>query len=488
MTLEHLLPLLTADPALGARLTALAPGAAQTIDAVPAAARPALAAAAIVSRPTASALIVAARGERADRFAAALASYLPADRQPLLWPSPEALPFEQLPFDLEVATNRVAILDRLRAARRGAAVGPVVVATASGLVHLIFDPAELERETRVVRVGERLDIDDLLHWALRVGYRNVPLVQEPGEFARRGGIVDLFPPDLAEPVRLDLFGDDVETIRAFDPGTQRSVGRLHDVRLLPPSELPLWRLPEAAATLHDLPTAGLRPEVAAEWRHMLEQMDANATPASVDLFAPYLLRRPATLVDYFAPGDLVVVDEPAAVALAATQLAAQATELEAAFVANGELPPGLRSPIAAWSAVSTALDCLGSLQFAAAGDLAASGDDAPIVDAPNYAGRLADIVADVRDRLDAGWRISIATDQVDRLTEIFESRDIFPRREKRRAGAAPASPLTPGVLEIRDVDIDGGWALPSARLLALSDLELFGFRKQARRLGRRPGA
>ncbi|HEX5500772.1 MAG TPA: CarD family transcriptional regulator, partial [Thermomicrobiales bacterium] len=358
----------------------------------------------------------------------------------------------------------------------------------SGVVHLILAAEELERETRIVRVGERLDIDDLLRWALRVGYRSVPLVQEPGEIARRGGIIDLFPPDFALPVRLDLFGDEVETIRSFDPGTQRSTDRLRDVRLLPPAALPLWRLSEAAAALHGLPIADLRPEVAAEWRRMLDQMEANATPASVDLFAPYLLRRPATLVDYFAPGDLVVIDEPDAVALAATQLTSQASELEAAFVANGELPPGLRSPIAAWPEVAATLDRLGSLRFGAAGDLALSEQAAPIADAPNYAGRLADAVDDVRARLGDGWRISIATDQVDRLTEIFESNDVFPHREKRRGGGAPAPPLAPGVLEIRDAEIDGGWSLPGEKLLVLSDLELFGFRKQARRLGRRPGA
>jgi transcription-repair coupling factor (superfamily II helicase) len=488
MTLEHLLPLLAADPALAGVVGSLAPGAVRAIDALPGAARPAVAAAAIASRPASPALVVVSRGERADRFAAALGAYLPDNRQPMLWPSPEALPFEQLPFDLEVATRRVAILDRLRAARRDGGPAPVVVATASGLVHLVFDPAELEEEIRVVRVGARLDIDDVLHWATRVGYRSVPLVQEPGDVARRGGIVDLFPPAFEAPVRIDLFGDEVETIRSFDPASQRSVDRLREVRLLPPAELPLWRLPDAAATLRRLDIDALRPEVAAEWRHMLDQMDANATPASVDLFAPYLLRRPATLVDYFAPGDLVVIDEPAAVDLAASQLAAQAVELEAAFVANGELPAGLESPIEEWTAVDSALSRLGSLRFGAS-DSAAGSERLPIEDAPNYAGRLADVVDDIKDRLAAGWRISIATDQVDRLTEIFESRDVFPRREKRRERAASqATPLEPGVLEIRDVDIDGGWSLPSAKLLALSDLELFGFRKQARRLGRRPGA
>jgi hypothetical protein len=76
-------------------------------------------------------------------------------------------------------------------------------------------------------------------------------------------------------------------------------------------------------------------EVADEWERMLDRMAAGATPASVDLFAPYLLAEPCTLSDYFAPGDLLVVDEPSAVRLAAAQLAAQAAELEAGSSPTG---------------------------------------------------------------------------------------------------------------------------------------------------------
>ena len=485
MTLSHLLPLLHEDAAVATALDRLAGGTAVAVADLPAAARPALAAAAAAPRRSA-ALVITARAERAEALCAALAAYLPPDRQPVAWPAPDALPYEQMPFDLATATRRVALLDRLRRARDGEEDGPVVVASVHGLTQLVVDPAELAARTRVLRVGERLDVRGLLDWAVDLGYEVAPLVQEPGTIARRGGILDLFPPGAEYPVRVDLFGDEIDSIRTFDPGTQRSTGRLPAVTLLPPAELPLWRLREAAPSLAALDRRALREEVADEWERMLDRMAAGATPASVDLFAPYLLAEPCTLADYFAPGDLLVVDEPSAVRLAAAQLAAQAAELEAGFVANGELPPGLRCPIAEWAEIERRLAPLVRLDLGIERD----GNDVvalnTIVEAPTYAGRVAGAVDDTAARLTDGWRVVVATDQVDRMTEVFEERDVFPRKDKRR-GADQAVPalLPPGTLEIRASDVDGGWALPAAKLVLLSDLELFGFRKQTRRGVRR---
>ncbi|MCC6312425.1 MAG: transcription-repair coupling factor [Thermomicrobiales bacterium] len=490
MSLRHLLPLLTEHPPLAAAFAALArPGEPARLADRPAAARPAVIAAAIAhhDRPT---LIVTARADRADALAAALGEYLPDERQPLLWPASEALPYEQLPFDLELSTRRVALLHALQPWLHGKGAGapPVVVAPVHGLVQLLTPPADLAAHTRTIRPGQRLDGAGLLDWAIAHGYQTAPLVQEPGTVARRGGIIDLFAPGAVLPVRIDLFGDEVETIRHFDPSTQRSVERLRETVLLPPSELPLWRLPEIAAPLADLDAEPLRAEVAAEWDRMLDQITAGVTPDSLDLFAPYLVERPAVLSDYFGSDALVAIDEPGAVALAAKQLGQQADELYAGFVENGELPRGLRSPIAAWPQVATALRTRSTLELGAASDTATAIDLGDMTEPPHFLGRLTEFVDEAAARLSDGWRVVVATDQVERLTDLFEERDIFPRKEKRRAAAASALPPEPGALEIRSSDANGGWLLPDAKLALFSDLEIFGFRKQSRRPGRRvPG-
>jgi transcription-repair coupling factor (superfamily II helicase) len=98
---------------------------------------------------------------------------------------------------------------------------------------------------------------------------------------------------------------------------------------------------------------------------------------------------------------------------------------------------------------------------------------------------LADLVEAVRQRLDEGWSVSIATDQVERLTELFEERDVFPRRDRRRDANAVSLPLPAGALEIRASDLDSGWAALDVKLLLLADFEIFGFSKQTRRAHRR---
>ena len=483
MSLSHLLPDLVESPSLSAILAGVAKRESVELPDVPPAGR-AVVAAAVAARAPGPLLVVTPRADRADRMAAAIATYLPPGHDLALWPAPDALPFEQLPFDLGVATERVRVLDRLANADADDRRPPVVVTSVSGLSHLVMPPAALRVHARRITVGSRVDVESLLHWAVAHGYLSVPLVQAPGELAHRGGIVDLFAPGSDLPVRVDLFGDEVETIRTFDPSTQRSTARLREIRLLPPSELPIWNLASAAERLRLLPVDELRPEVAAEWQRMLDQMDAGIVPASIDLFAPYLLDRDATLVDYLGDRATVIVDDPSAVSLAAGQLAAQAAELEQAFVANAELPPGLASPIAMWERVSEQLGQFPGVTF----DGSQSAGSAGVEDAPNFAGRLGDVVEHVRDRLADNWRVAIATDQVDRLTEIFEDHDVFPRRDKRRGvDSVTALPLPPGTLEIRASDLDGGWAVPDVRTLVLSDLEVFGFRKQVRRAHRRPG-
>ena len=486
MTLSHIVPLLNKDAAVTRVVESLTrPGSVITVADLLTAARPALMAAAITPRRSAT-LIVTTRADRADALCSSLAEYLPSDRRPVVWPGPEALPYEQLPLDLAASTRRVSLLDRLRRSHDRSNDAPVVIVSVHGLTQLVLGPAELREHTRVLRLGDRLDSHDLMRWTTDSGYDMAPLVQEPGTIARRGGIIDIFPAGAEYPVRIDLFGDEIDSMRSFDPSSQRSIGRLTALTLLPPVEIPLWRLREAAPMLAALDQTTLRPEVTAEWRRMLDQMAAGATPSAVDLFAPYLLDAPHTLADYVTADDLLIVDEPAAVRVVAEQLTAQAVELESAFVTNGELPSGLRCPIADWPTVLARLAPLPRLALGLDPDTEGCVSIASLTESPNYAGRLGNVVDDVGARLAAGWRVLIATDQVERLTELFEERDIFPRRDKRRdAAASPPPPLPPATLEIRASDLAAGWSLSSPKLLVLSDLELFGFRKQTTRGARR---
>src|SRR5829696_3231123 len=200
MAFPHLIDHLLDDPGVEDAVAALERQSIVIPD-LPVTARAALAAAAI-SRQSGSVLVAASRGDRAETLASAIAEYVPA-RSVALWPAPEALPDEQLPFDLETATERAALLDQLSRAAPSDP-GPILVTPAHGLMQIIMPPDLLRASIRMLRVGDRLSQDELLRWVTDHGYEATPLVLEPGQIARRGGILDLFPPGTEFPVRVDF--------------------------------------------------------------------------------------------------------------------------------------------------------------------------------------------------------------------------------------------------------------------------------------------
>jgi transcription-repair coupling factor (superfamily II helicase) len=478
VTLTHLLPHLKAEPGIATVVRTLASGQRDiTVADLPSAFRPALIAASIddATRPV---LVVTSRADRADTLCTAINEFLPPERQAMLWISPEALPYEQLPFDLAASADRVALLGALKSE---GATPPIIVVAAHGLMHLVVPPDEFEKYTISVKTGAKLNIDTLLAFATKVGFQPVPLVQEAGQIARRGGIIDLWPAASEFPVRIDFFGDEVDSIRRFNSSSQRSDQRLTNATILPPTELPLWRLANAAAAVRELDTTSMREEVRDEWERMLTYMDAGITPASIDIFSPYLVTRPATLLDYLPADTLVIQDEPSSISLAIQNLERQADELKTGFETNGELPKGLRNPYAGWLAIDPMLHRgismhLG-IESATDGHTIISLTD--VGEAPFFAGRMQRITDEIAERLAEGWRVVVSSEQVERLTEIFEDRSIFPRSVKRNEQEVPP-PLLPGMLEIRPAAVDGGWTLTHDRTMLLTDLELFGFRKVAR--------
>ncbi|MGE5506028.1 MAG: transcription-repair coupling factor, partial [Actinomycetota bacterium] len=144
-------------------------------------------------------------------------------------------PYDRVSPNVDVVARRIDTLARLA---HGAAGAPRVVLTTVGAALQRVPPREtMAKATLAAKVGGRLDPAALVSFLGRNGYTRSDAVMEPGEFAVRGGIVDLFPPGTPEPLRLDFFGDELETIRTFDPMNQRTTGKRDDFVLEPVSEV-----------------------------------------------------------------------------------------------------------------------------------------------------------------------------------------------------------------------------------------------------------
>ncbi|MCK6453869.1 MAG: transcription-repair coupling factor [Alphaproteobacteria bacterium] len=188
-------------------------------------------------RPAAM-LHVARDDARLARLEQGLAFFAPGLRIVSL-PAWDCLPYDRVSPNGEVVSRRIGALSDLAGGGLAEApAGPsVVLTTVNALLQRVPARASFEAAVFAVRVGEKLDTAAMFAFLARNGYRRAGTVREAGEYAQRGGIVDVFPPGTDEPMRLDLFGDVLEGIRAFDPMTQRSGERREALRLQPVSEV-----------------------------------------------------------------------------------------------------------------------------------------------------------------------------------------------------------------------------------------------------------
>ncbi len=186
-----------------------------------------------------AALIHVARdGQRARAFREALAFAAP-DIEILDFPAWDCQPYDRVSPDAAISARRIVALSRLARARP-AAERPRIIATAvNALIQRVAPRDKIASDTFSAAPGNVVDRDALVAWLETNGFARASSVRDTGEYAVRGGILDLFPPGMPQPVRLDFFGDALESIRAFDPESQRTTGQLRALDLVPMSEVQL---------------------------------------------------------------------------------------------------------------------------------------------------------------------------------------------------------------------------------------------------------
>ncbi len=155
------------------------------------------------------------------------------------FPSWDCQPYDRASPNAAIIARRMTVLARLARTRSSAEKPRVLCVTINGLLQRVPSIASVAAETFSAAPGNAVDTDDLVRWLETNGFLRSSTVRETGEYAVRGGIIDMFAPGMPLPIRLDFFGDTLESIRSFDPETQRTVGQLRALDLVPMSEVPL---------------------------------------------------------------------------------------------------------------------------------------------------------------------------------------------------------------------------------------------------------
>ncbi|HXG41723.1 MAG TPA: transcription-repair coupling factor [Dehalococcoidia bacterium] len=410
-----------------------------------------------------SLLLVVPRPERAEALAEEVAAWLGDGESVLLFPDREALPYERLGPDLEAVAGRLRVLARLRQGR------PVlVVASARALAQRTLTPSELAEASPVLRQGDRLEPERFLRSLLDWGYTLEPAAERPGHVARRGGIIDVFPPGQDLPLRIELWGNRIESLRRFDPETQRSLGPVAEAELGPAREASFrrpWPPWTEALDLSSLPA-----EAQVRLGRELEELAQSGSGHADHFWVPFFAC--GTLLQHLPGDSLVVVDERSELQASLRELEAQSLAARSEMEQRGELPRGLPLPHLPSSEMLTALEAVPKLLWLSRWASGEEGEDTlrlPFAPAQGFGGQLRRLLVEATRESQRGTRVVIVSHQAPRLSEML----------------AEQGP-TEGV-KIVHGSLAGGWRLEEgdARLLLLSDREVFGTSKERRPQPRR---
>ena len=420
-------------------------------------------------------LVLCPHPDDARRLLDQLEAYCGEDAPLLHFAEAEVLPYERLSVEAGTMHERIRALGALRGAD---GPPPLIVASVTGVLQKTLSPTVLRETAHTITRGQHLAVESVLtHWA-RMGYAVGPLVDHPGTAARRGGIVDVYGPGHDAPVRIDLWGDEVDSIRAFDANSQRSGEHMGSVTVLPASEaLPSLadhaRIDELVRTL-DFANTGTseRDRVQDELADLLSGLSLD----NASFYAGFVLQH--TLLDHLPDDVVLVVNEPAEAAEAARHVEGGAEKLRLAKEERGVLPMGFPAPLADWDTVSQAIEALPCrLELSRYHQAQATGMAValPFDAAPSYQGGIEHLAEAVQ----AGHRgaVVIATQHSQRLRELLAEANVG-AAEERTLDAAPEQPVT-----VVHTTIAGGWTLAPEEggeplVTLLSDAEVFGARKQ----------
>ena len=417
---------------------------------MPAAARAAHLAARRAALPASTALVVVARtDEEAHRLADDLAAYVGAAHVRTL-AERAALPLERAHPEHDESADRLAVLADLGSAARGL----TVVAPLLALVQRTLGPAQLEAARVAVRVGERIGQRTLLERLVAGGYEPSVEVTGIGEFAHRGGLVDAWPPGASGPLRIELFGDEVDSIRSFDPMTQGSRRRIEEAHLPPASEfLPADDWQAAVDRAPDELTDLLREDAA-----RLAQGDLAE---SAETWAALLTAGPAA--DHVPKRAHLVLTDLGELRALAEQLDTQAGDRRAGLVEAGELPEDWPLP---YDAAATLEGLLGRAVERLEEQADVEPGYAPAPPIPGRADRAGEWLVDLAA---AGRAVVVTTDQASRVGELLDEagRPLAPSAELHQAPE-------PGGIGLVHGSLSSGFVHEPSGLLVLTDRELFG--------------
>ncbi len=433
--------------------------------------------------------LVTYNADQAQRLSDDLRTYGVEDAgQALLVSATDTLIFNEGAPDLGILGQRTAALQRLARGEAQITVGPI-----GAWLQRTVRP-ELIRDRLVgLTAGETVDLGALQKTLVEFGYERVEAVEQPGQWTRRGDILDVFPGDAARPFRVDFFGDDVEAIRPFDPDTQRSSGKQDALTIRPVREVPYEAeavaraavqlqkdLPGRVRALREADLEGRGGEHAERMEERVEgdlaQMHTGAYFDDTEYYLPFLYPDAVCALDYLPADALLVLDEPSQAKARWEQTAQEVADIAEARAARGEwitadarhaCPFDTLTDAVRAAETALALSLLGREPEGLKPRVTLTTQSSAM---ESFTGRLPAFYEAVESWLGFRFRVVLVTEQAEKLRQMLA---------ERRLPASPLDRLEPdgeGGLYVMSGVLLNGFKLPEGRLMVATDTDIFGHR------------
>jgi transcription-repair coupling factor (superfamily II helicase) len=432
-------------------------------------------------------ILLAGRVDRAHNITEQLPVWLP-DLPIQRFAEPSVIFYEHAPWTHNTIHGRLntlaALIGPVGPRQENSPPAPIVVTSAYALMEKTLPVREFRAGSRALKVGQRAEPESLLRTWVGIGYSPASIVVEPGTFSRRGGILDIFPMAAKQPVRIEFFGDEIESLRTFNPATQRSAQSVEQIVITPAREALPRLAPPVAERLREWFTAQPAPvdDVTSSLPDQAELSNGVAFPF-LEFYLPYLYSHPASLLD-FAPDDaLIVVEDWGALQDNVTELEEQSLSIRHDKIASGQLPPDFPLPYLTWDEIQDELSTHQVLHLGTSPEFPTTAPAVGDVFSPGqrHGGQLRLVLEELYNLYGMSEQVVIVTQQAQRLAELWSEQENYITPITRLS-----TPEDIGPISIVEGTLGEGWVLDdrNIRLHLLTDAEIFGWKRPEPR--RRP--
>ncbi len=407
-------------------------------------------------------VVMVAQPEDARKLYEQLQVWCPSSANLHRFPELDFLPYEHLPSSASTILERLQVLAVLALHRNGDKP-PLIITSALAAISKTIPPEDFASACHILKQGMSADPLDLLHKWQGMGYEFEDVVEVPGQLSKRGGIIDIFPVYSQSPARIEFCGNQIESIRLFNPENQCSTKPISSMTITPAKEIlgGVYPEPDSSVAFPD------SEQIDEEGLRLTPQNDSSLT---------------GNILDYLGSNAVIILDAPGEIRTAVERLNKEAQELRKTKLErleSGEPPQGFSPPCFTWEELEPKVRIRKQLTLehwdAEGGDKPLSYEQGlPFTLPQSYGGRLESFLETAKQAIEEGQRLIIVSHQANRLAELLQEEGIYAPATSKIERLPPHSSIT-----LVQGSLAEGWVLNN-ELNLLTDAELFGFVKQPR--------